>query len=70
MQNYCIRITGLRARALTLILPTMQYLVMNPKTAVAFFSPLSSNSLFNAGLKYVFPNPLSLPLFYGQFKLT
>lgn len=39
MQNYCIRITGLRARALTLILPTMQYLVMNPKTAVAFFSP-------------------------------
>lgn len=70
MQNYCIGITGLRTRALTFILPTMQHLVVHPKTAVAFFSYLHPNEHFNTGLKCVLPNPLSLPLFYGQFVLT
>lgn len=70
MQNYCIRIAGPRVRASTLTLPTVQYLVAHPKTAVAFFPLTASHYLFNAGLKCVFTDCLSLPLFYGQFMLT
>lgn len=71
MRNYCIRITGARARASSLTLPTVQYLAVHPKTAVAFFFFLTAfHYLFNASLKGVLTDPLSLPLFYGQFMLT